>query len=313
MSTMKRLQYHQYGGPELMRLEHFDLGTPGKGEVAIQVQFAAINPIDWKLRQGVMKMMTGQKFPRAMGFDFSGTVIAVGPEVARLRPGDAVFGLARFKESGALGQALITKELFVAKKPDGVSFEYAACLGTPGMTAWGSLMDKAGLAAGQRVFINGCAGAVGEAAVQVARMHGATVAGSCGAADIERMRALGVQTVYDYRTIDLSAIRGRYDVVIDTAEKLTVEQAMGLLNKNGVFLDLHPTPGKFIRALFNRRLKPVVGAPRFETLDKLARAASEGRIRLPIGRVVPLDAAAVLIAELEAGLKAGGKCLVKME
>ncbi|SEN57302.1 Alcohol dehydrogenase GroES-like domain-containing protein [Duganella sp. CF517] len=143
MSTMKRLQYHQYGGPELMRLEHFDLDTPGRGEVAVRVQFAAINPIDWKLRQGVMKMMTGQKFPRAMGFDFSGTVIAVGPEVARLQPGDAVFGLARFKESGALGQALVTNAKFVAKKPDGVSFADAACLGTPGMTTWGSLIDKA--------------------------------------------------------------------------------------------------------------------------------------------------------------------------
>nr|WP_315211878.1 NAD(P)-dependent alcohol dehydrogenase [uncultured Duganella sp.] len=313
MSTMKRLQYHQYGGPELMRLENFDLGVPGNGELAIRVHVAAINPIDWKLRQGVMKIMTGKNFPRAMGFDFSGTVIAVGPDVTRFQPGDAVFGLSRFKESGALGQALVTKEQFVAKKPDGVSFEDAACIGTPGITAWGALMDKAGLAAGQRVFINGCAGAVGEASVQVARMHGATVAGSCGAADIERMRALGVQTVYDYRTTDLSAIAERYDVVIDTAEKMTVEQAMGLLNKSGVFLDLHPTPGKFLRALFNRRLKPVVGAPRTETLDKLARAAMEGKFRLPIGRVVPLEAAAGLITELEAGLKAGGKCLVKME
>lgn len=313
MSTMKRLQYHRYGGPQLMRLENFDLGVPGKGELAIRVHFAAINPIDWKLRQGVMKIMTGQKFPRAMGFDFSGTVIAVGPEVTRFEPGDAVFGLSRFKESGALGQALITKEQFVTKKPDGVSFEDAACIGTPGITAWGALIDKARLAAGQRVFINGCAGAVGEASVQVARMHGATVAGSCGAADIERMRALGVQTVYDYRATDLSAIRERYDVVIDTAEKLTVEQAMGLLNRNGVFLDLHPTPGKFLRALVNRRLKPVVGAPRADTLDKLARAAREGQFRLPIGRVVPLEAAAGLIAELESGMKAGGKCLVKME
>jgi NADPH:quinone reductase-like Zn-dependent oxidoreductase len=310
---MKRIQYHQYGGPELMRLESFDLGTPRENEVAVRVHFAAINPIDWKLRQGVMKIMTGKTFPRTMGTDFSGTVIAVGPGVVRLQPGDEVFGLARFKESGALGQALITRETFLAKKPDGVSFEDAACLGTPGITAWGCLIDKAGLAAGQRVFINGCAGAVGEATAQVAHMHGASVDGSCSAADIERMRTLGVHTVYDYRTLDLSAIKERYDVVIDTAEKMTIEQAMGLLNRKGAFLDLHPTPGKFLRALFNRRLKPVVGAVRAETLDQLARAATEGKFRLPIGRVVPLDAAVELVTELEAGLKAGGKCLVKME
>lgn len=160
---MKRIQYTQYGGPEQMRLDNFELATPGKGELAVRVQFAAINPIDWKLRQGVMKIVTGKAFPRAMGMDFSGTVIAVGPGVTRFQPGDAVFGLARFKESGALGQAVVTKEIFVAKKPDGVSFEEAACIGTPGITAWGGLMDKAKLAPGQRVFINGCAGAVGEA------------------------------------------------------------------------------------------------------------------------------------------------------
>ncbi len=313
MSKMKRLQYHQYGGPELMRLENFDLGAPGKGELAVRVQFAAINPVDWKLRQGLMKIMTGKAFPRAMGMDFSGTVIAVGPGVTRFQPGDAVFGLARFKESGALGQALITKEMFVAKKPDGVSFEDAACISTPGITAWGGLVDKAKLAAGQRIFINGCAGAVGEATVQVARMHGATVAGSCSAADMERMRALGVQTLFDYRTTDLSAIADRYDIIYDTAATMSIDQGLRLLNKNGVFFDLNPTPRTFIRSLFNRRLKPLIGAPRFEVLDLLARAAREGKFRLPIGRVVPLDGAIGLITELEAGLKAGGKCLVKME
>ena len=313
MIAMKRVQYHQYGGPGVMRLETFDLGAPGKGELAVRVHYAAVNPIDWKLRQGVMKLVTGKNFPRAMGMDFSGTVIAVGPGVTRLRVGDAVFGLARFKESGALGQAVITKETFVAKKPDSVSFADAACLGTPGITAWGGLVDKAGLAPGQRVFINGCAGAVGEATVQVARMHGASVAGTCGAADIERMRALGVQTVYDYRAIDVADITDRYDVVYDTAATLSADQALRLVNKTGIFVDLNPTPGIFIRSLFNRRLKPLVGAPRAEVLDRLAQAAGEGALRLPVGRVVALDGAIGLIAELEAGLKAGGKCLVQME
>ena len=310
---MQRLQYHQYGGPELMRLEDFQLAAPGNGELSVRVAYAAINPIDWKLRQGVMKLVTGRAFPRAMGMDFSGTVIAVGEGVTRFRPGDVVFGLARFKESGALGQALVTKEAFVARKPDGLSFEAAACLGTPGITAWGGLIDKAGLAAGQRVFINGCAGAVGEATVQVARLHVGTVAGTCGAADMERMRALGVQTLFDYRSTDGAAIAERYDVVYDTAATLSIDQGLRLLNKTGVFLDLNPTPGTFLRSLFNRRLKPLVGAPRAEVLEQLARAAGDGRLRLSVGRVAPLEDAIGLIAELEAGLKAGGKCLVKME
>ena len=93
-----------------MAVDEFELSAPGAGEVAVRVRFAAVNPIDWKLRNGQMKIVTGRVFPRAMGIDFSGTVMSVGPGVIRFRAGDPVFGLARFKESGALGQAVVTKE-----------------------------------------------------------------------------------------------------------------------------------------------------------------------------------------------------------
>jgi NADPH:quinone reductase-like Zn-dependent oxidoreductase len=310
---MKRIQYDQYGGPELMQLKDFALATPDKGEVAVKVKFAAINPIDWKLRNGRMKIVTGNVFPRAMGMDLSGTVISVGAGVRRFKPGDAVFGLARFKESGALGEAVVTKEDFLAKKPDNVSFEDAACLGTPGVTAWNGLVDKAKLTAGQHVFVNGCAGAVGEATVQIARMLGATVSGSCSAGAMERARSLGVQTVSDYRTIDLSKIGKRFDVVYDTAASMTIAVGLSLLRKEGVFLDLDPTPGKFIRSIFNRRLKVIVCTPRPDILDRVARAAKEGNFRLPIAEIVPLSKAIPLVTALEAGRKLGGKGLVGMD
>src|SRR5690348_6642189 len=98
---MKHIQYDKYGGPETMRLEDFKLHPPELGEVAVKIKFAAINPIDWKIRRGHMKMMTGRAFPRALGMDFAGTVLSVGPGVTRLKPGDDVFGMARLKESGA--------------------------------------------------------------------------------------------------------------------------------------------------------------------------------------------------------------------
>lgn len=310
---MKRIQYDKYGGPELMQLKNFELATPGKGQVAVKVRFAAINPIDWKLRNGQMKIVTGNKFPRAMGMDFSGTVISVGAGVTRLKVGDAVFGLAPFKETGALGQAVITNETSLTKKPDNVTFEDAACLGTPGVTAWNGLVDKAKLTAGMSVFVNGCGGAVGEATVQIARMLGATVSGSCSAEAMERARSLGVQTVYDYRTSDLSKISDRYDVVYDTAATMATAVGLGLLRKDGVLLDLNPSPGKFIRAIFNRRLKPIVCTPRPDILGRLALAAQEGEFRLPIAEIVPLSEAIQLLTTLEAGRKLGGKGLVAMD
>lgn len=310
---MKRVQYDRYGGPEVMRLAEFDLGTPGEGDVAVRVKFAALNPIDWKVRNGDLKMVTGKSFPRALGSDFSGTVMAVGPGVTRFKPGDAVFGLAKLKESGACGHAVLTDANFLAKKPDGVSFEDAACLGTPGVTAWNGLFDKAGLKPEAHVFINGCTGAVGETAVQLARMTGARVSGSCSAQAMPRAHALGVTSVYDYRTTNLANINERFDVVYDTAATMTSAVGLGMLRDAGVFLDINPTLGKFMRAMFDRRLKPIICKARADILDGLARAAAEGTLRLPIAKTVPLSEAIRLVAELEQGHKLAGKGLVVMD
>lgn len=309
---MKRIQYHQYGGPETMKLENFELGTPGDGEVAVEVDFAAINPIDWKVRSGYLKMMTGKTFPRAMGSDFSGRVIAIGAGVTRFKVGEPVFGLARIKDGGALGEAVIAPETFIARKPDSISFEEAACLATPGVTAWNGLVDKARLKAGAHVFVNGCTGAVGESAVRIARMLGARVSGSCSVKSMERAKALGIDPVFDYQTTDLSKIEARFDVVYDTAGTMTVATGLALLRHGGVFLDNNPTPAKFIRAIFNRKLKPVVCTARADILDSLADAARAGHLKLPVAETVPLGDAISLIEALESGRRLEGKGLVEM-
>jgi NADPH:quinone reductase-like Zn-dependent oxidoreductase len=296
-----------------MKLEDFELNAPGTGEVAVKVKFAAVNPIDWKVRNGYLKMVTGRKFPRAMGSDFSGTVTAIGAVVTRFKVGDPVFGMAQIKGGGALGEAVIAPETFVARKPDAVSFEEAACLATLGVTAWNGLVDKAALKPGkQRVFINGCTGAVGEATVQLAKMLGATVAGSCSAQAMQRARDMGVQPLFDYRSTDLSKIRERFDVVYDSAGTMTVATGLGLLRQGGVYLDITPTPIKFIRAIFNRRLKPIVCTARADILDGLARAAGNENLRLPVAETVSLNDAIPLITALEAGRKLAGKALVAM-
>src|SRR5580658_10043204 len=114
---MKRIQYHRYGGPEEMRLETYELAAPGKDEIAVRVSASSVNPVDWKIRQGAMKFMTGRRFPRAMGMDFSGVVESVGAGVTRFRAGDEVFGTVPMKPSGAFAQRLVTKENLAVKKP----------------------------------------------------------------------------------------------------------------------------------------------------------------------------------------------------
>jgi NADPH:quinone reductase-like Zn-dependent oxidoreductase len=174
---MKRIQYHRYGGPEEMRLETYEMPPPRAEEIVVRVKAASINPFDWKVRQGALKFMVRGQFPRAMGSDFSGVVESVGAGVTRFRAGDDVLGTTPLNTSGAFGEKLITKEKLAVKKPASLSYEDAASLPIVGVTAWLALVSKGHLRAGQRVFVNGAYGGVGQAAVYIAKALGASVDG----------------------------------------------------------------------------------------------------------------------------------------
>ncbi|HEX7909036.1 MAG TPA: NAD(P)-dependent alcohol dehydrogenase [Paraburkholderia sp.] len=307
---MKRIQYHRYGDPDVMQMERFETPALRTDDVAVRVAFAAINPVDWKIRRGDLKLITGRKFPRAMGCDFSGEVLAVGAGVTAFKPGDAVFGVAPVKTCGALAEVVVAPQTVVGRKPDSVTFEAAACLGTPGVTAWNALIDKAHLKAGQHVLINGCTGAVGAAAVQIALLQGAIVSGTCSADAAPQAEALGVTEVLDYRRTDLSTLPRHFDVVFDTAITMPMATGMRLLSKGGVFLDLEPGPAKIIRSLFDRRLKPIICTPRPEIMAALAEAARAGHLSSPNAEIVAFDAAIGKIANLEQGVGPRGKAIV---
>ncbi|MFI6700215.1 NAD(P)-dependent alcohol dehydrogenase [Streptomyces sp. NPDC050509] len=310
---MRRIQYHRYGGPDTMRLEGFVLSSPQEGQVAVSVAAAAVNPIDWKVRRGELKMMTGRSFPRAMGSDFAGTVTATGPGVTGLNPGDQVYGIAALKPSGAFAEAAIVPASNLALKPAGLSFEQAAALATPAAMAFAGLVDRAHLQSGQRVFVNGATGGVGEAVVQLAHALGATVTGTSGPTSIHRARALGIDRVYDYTAADpadQAELQGAFDVVFDTNGFLPVKTAMRLLNKTGVYLDINATPAKFAHAAFIHRHKIFFCKPDTKTLTAAADRAAAGDIQMSIGETVPLEGAIDLIAGLENGRKINGKGLI---
>jgi NADPH:quinone reductase-like Zn-dependent oxidoreductase len=155
-------------------------------------------------------------------------------------------------------------------------------------------------------------GGVGEAAVQIAKLLGATVSGSCNAASTANARVAGLKHVYDYKTMDFAKVTERFDVVFDTAATMSAALAYPLLRRSGVFLDINPMPGKFIRALFDRRLKPIVCSARPDILAEIAGAAANGKLVLPIGEVVPLSQATQLISQLEAGRRIGGRGLISI-
>ncbi|GAA1128863.1 NADP-dependent oxidoreductase [Streptomyces javensis] len=309
MATAKRIQYHQYGGPEVLRLEDFEPARPGTGEVLVRVKAAAANPMDWKIRSGDMKTLTGRRFPRGLGHDFAGVIEAVGDGVTRLGVGDEVLGGAPLKTAGAFAELVVVEAKGVVKKPADLPFEDAAAIPTVGLTALQALSNLRKSQPGQAVFVHGCLGGVGRSAVQLASTHGASVGGSCRATATRDARDLGVDPIVEF-DFDPTALRGRFDVVLDTAGTLPIKAAQTLLKSGGRIIDITPTPAKFARSALPGPFKVLIAQAVTKDLEEVARAAGQGTLRLPIARTVPLTQAIAALTEFERGMTKGGKLVI---
>ena len=185
---MRAVRFHEYGGPEVLTVEDAPEPHAGPGEVRIRVQAASVNPVDWKIRAGYMHEIMPVAFPAVPGRDAAGVVDEVGDGVAGVQAGDRVFGLA---QGGAAEFAVLTAW---APVPSGWSSEQAAAAGLVSATATASL-DALGDISGRTVLVEGAAGGVGSAAVEIAIARGATVIGTAGTANHDFLRALGATPV----------------------------------------------------------------------------------------------------------------------
>ena len=313
VTTMKRIQYHQYGGPEVMRFEDFEPTRPGPGEVLVRVKAAAANPMDWKIRSGDMKILTGRRFPRGLGHDFAGVVAEVGPGVTRLGVGDEVLGGASMKAAGAFAEMVVAEEKSVVAKPANLSWEEAAAIPIVGLTAFQAMVNMSKLHAGQAVFIHGCLGGVGRSAAQIALANGVSVGGSCRGTAVQEARDLGITPIVEF-DFDAMKLAGRFDVVFDTAGTLPIKAAQVLLKPGGRIIDINPTPAKFVRSALPGPYQVLVGKAVREDLDAVAQAAGKGILRVPVARAVPLGKAIKALTELERDhTPKGGKLVITTE
>ncbi len=295
---MKTIQYDEYGGPELMHLDEVRPAAPGKGQVLVRVRAAGANPMDWKVRNGDTRLMTVRRFPRGLGHDFAGTIESIGEGVTRFKAGDDVLGAMSLKASGAFAEMIIADEDSVVAKPSRLLFEEAAALPTVGVTALQAVIDKGELRAGQMLFVNGCLGGVGRAAVQIAQMHGASAGGSCRDTAAPEARSLGISPIVGFG-FDPQSLKGQFDVVLDTAGTLSYKDARTMLKAHGRFLDINASPAKLAKGMFSRTFKPVIARYTADSLEKVSDAAGHGTLSVPVARTVPLTDAIDALTELE--------------
>ena len=270
--------------------------APKPGEVRVRVHASAINPAEEKVIAGGMvgRFLHVYTRPLVLGWDFAGTVDAVGTGVTDLAEGDAVWGHLAFSNTqrqGAFAECITIPASQTAKKPDDVSFELAAAAATVSMTALQSLRDLGRIAEGGRVLVIGSGGGIGAVAVGIPKRLGAHVTGLCSTRDVERSRGFGADEVIDRTQADAFAGGPTYDVVFDTPAAYSFGRCAGVLNPGGAYVTTLPDGGLvlgMLRALFSsRRCHFVQVASKRADLDLVGGWLSDG-LQVPIDSTHPV-------------------------
>lgn len=280
---MKAVVLHQYGGPNELKFEDWQDPTPGEGEVLVRVAAASINPIDWKVRSGVMRQFFPVEFPAILGRDLSGIVRAVGPGVTGFVPGDKVFALANH----TYAELCVVKAADLAKIPDGLDLVKAAALPLVLLTGEQLIRLGTGIQPGQTVLVAGAIGGVGRAAVRTAKDAGANVIAGVRQKQLEDAKSIGADTVIAVDDKEAMARLGLVDAVADAVGHATANELLGHVKPNGVFASVLGPPSE--AALHPTiRIVPVGAIPDPERMLKLAEAVVAGKLDIPIDRMIPL-------------------------
>ncbi len=232
--TMKALRFHEYGGPEVLRIEDAPIPEPGEHQIRVKVSGSGVNPIDWKVRQGYMQAFMPLELPAIVGWEFSGTVSKLGAGVTTFGVGDEVYGHSR---SGTTAEYATARVDQVAIKPFSMDLADAAAVPLAGTTAWQALFDVADLKPGQRVLIQAASGGVGTFAVQFAKWKGAYVIGTASAKNHHLLKELGADELFDYRTTPYETVVKDVDVVLETlggAENM--KKSLSVLRPGGILV-----------------------------------------------------------------------------
>ena len=233
-TTMQAIQAHDYGGPEVLKLEETPRPQPAADQVLIRLKAAGVNPADWKYRAGLYKQFMPLQFPWTPGLEGSGVVEAVGANVTTLKKGDEVYGTV----TGGYAEYALALASDVQPKPARLTFEQAAAVPTGALTAWGAVIDTAKVEAGQRVLVHGAAGGVGTYAVQLAHWKGAHVTGTASAKNLEFVRSLGTENVIDYNATRFETVLHDMDVVIDTVGGDLPDRSGQVIRPGGIFVTI---------------------------------------------------------------------------
>jgi NADPH:quinone reductase-like Zn-dependent oxidoreductase len=307
---VKAIVIDGYGSSDRLRFSEQPDPKPNADEILVAVRAAGVNPVDWKIRRGDLRMVLRVGFPYIPGGDVAGEVVDVGAGVTRFRPGDRVVAFVEMARGGGYAERACVKESAAALMPRSLNFAEAATLPIAGVTALQALRDKGGLRAGGSALVHGGAGGVGHFAVQIGKALGATIAATCGASNVTYVESLGADRVIDYTREDFSRRPERYDVVFDAVAMSSFGACRAALAPGGSYVTTLPGVGVLFwgglqsaAALVRpaKRARFLMVRPAGADLAYLGQLADLGRLRPTLAQKFPLEHAAKAHAASEAG------------
>ena len=312
MSTlMKAVQIKEFGDRSVLELnDDVEVPTPAANEVLIKVKSAAVNPVDWKIREGYLQPMLNHTMPLILGWDVSGEVAAVGDQVSHLKVGDAVYSRPEIARNGSYAEYMTVLADEVAIKPKSLSWQEAAGVPLAALTAWQALYEVTKLEAGERVLIHAGSGAVGQFAIQLAKLRGATVYTTTSAKNTDLVLGLGADEAIDYHNEDFSELSD-LDVVFDTVGGDTLANSWKTLKMDGRLVSIVEEPSEELATEHGVKADFLFVQPNREQLEKLAEIADAGNLKVSIDSEFGLDQVAEAHERSESG-RAQGKIIINV-
>ncbi|MDQ2718268.1 MAG: NADP-dependent oxidoreductase [Bacteroidota bacterium] len=305
---MKAIRINEFGGPDVMKLEEIECPVPAADEILVKVFASGVNPVDWVIRNGANDNLRPYlALPMTLGWDASGLVEQTGSNVTSFKKGDAVYGVPNFPGNGSYAEYCAAKASQFALKPKSLSFNEAAAVPLAALTGWTAMFEYGKLKAGQRILIQGASGGVGSFAVQFAKAKGAYVIGMASASNLDYLKELGADEVVDYKTQNFEDLISDVDVVLeaspnrDNSERI---KSIGVLKEGGILVSVNVDflfNDEVMETLAKKNAKVELAAnqPRKDWLEEIAQLIDEGKVKIFISKVYPLERVAEAHRESE--------------
>ena len=290
MSTMKAIVIENYGGADVLQYKDVQVPSIKESEVLVRIHAASVNPIDWKIREGLAKSFIPVSFPFIPGCDFSGTIERVGSAITQYKIGDEVYGFVDQVRSGALAQYVAAKESEIALKPKLLDHVAASAIPVVTLAAWQSLFDLAKLESKQKILIHAAAGAVGSMAVQLAKWKNAYVFGTASTEEQDFLRELCVDEPIDYKINKFEDIAKEVDIVFDTVGGETRARSWKTLKKGGILVTaVGPAPSDAEANQNGVRQSSVHTSPNSKELSEIAHLIDLRKLKTKVATVFTLE------------------------